>query len=116
MCVSLVFQIYVSSIKKKCPVQAFTKPVNIFTKLCEICNSSPNRITESSLQLTNQNNPYALHNRLLLSTDDVETMDRNGNTALLVAARNGYTECLAQLLDVGHANYKQVNVFGGFDG
>lgn len=64
------------------------------------------------LTLTRQNNPYALHNRLLLSTDDVEAMDRNGNTALLVAAHAGHAECLTELLDVGHANYRQINVFG----
>lgn len=64
------------------------------------------------MKLTRQNNPYALHNRLLLSTADVETMDANGNTPLLVAAYNGYAECMSELLDLGAANYKQINVFG----
>lgn len=68
--------------------------------------------TETVMKLTSQNNAYALHNRLLLSTDDVEAIDRNGNTALLVAAHAGFDLCLAELLELGGANYKQINVFG----
>lgn len=64
------------------------------------------------MKLTRQNNAYALHNRLLIGTADVEELDANGNTPLLVAAYNGFTECLAELLDLGAANYKQINVFG----
>lgn len=66
------------------------------------------------MELTRQNDPHALRNRLLACNDDVDKMDRNGNTALLIAAQNGYFTCLDLLLNEGHANYKLINVFGGF--
>lgn len=58
------------------------------------------------------NDVQKLNTLLLDGNLNLEAMDENGNTPLLLAAFYGHDHCVEALLNTGAANYKHINFLG----
>lgn len=58
------------------------------------------------------NDVQKLRNLLASANLNIEAMDANGNTPLLLAAYYGHARCVDALLNIGSANYKHINFLG----
>lgn len=58
------------------------------------------------------NDAQKLKTLLATSNVNLEAMDENGNTPLLLAAFYGHDRCVDALLNNGGANYKHINFLG----